>query len=571
MTNKPQGEYTALLRRKNVAKSEDKTHTVSLSTNYQSDVDECYRTHSIDDPEAELPYTDRDLKYETPEERREYDYARVIEELKSRARMLEDRSQSCSLLNEIFSDFCSIENQYVERLRVLRDKIEHKGTSRGGGPSGAAPVLTSLKSYIGKMAENHSYFLDSVSSECFLEAKNEAFQDINRQVDEMKGEFERYKADRLYYLGKMQESYYKAKNALALCLDATHQAPAIKTSVHRTVIPVMLSFIEVNNFVNKYDEFSYFTDFNNRVDGVIGRLADMERNRRSDLSQVVSKFIVYETSKVRNLQYDLNALIETLNNFDPSQDFQGELVVRRGPGPPPSSSKMFLEFSKQEIKELSNYLFSSTAIQPPPFKVIARIEENIQSLLDGLWSGLCTVDLKDFSDTMQSSLVRQIFCDLLWKSTSTQSEVASQAQFQTLVEMVEAVLLISERQADHWCGYSVLKIADKYRSPEREEEGSGPYLQARIASNGYWRRVEFWEHCLTIVLSLDLKALFETASCLSGSIGRIECVPSTEDALGFRGWMLSYGVPGKQATELMLQVCARLKLPQPYTQALTRA
>ncbi|EAN32199.1 Fes/CIP4 and EFC/F-BAR domain protein [Theileria parva strain Muguga] len=550
-----------------------KIHTTSISTEYQSDSGDLSKTQSIDDLSDNSQKSTFSNSIYDNNDGEFLNFPEILSSLKSWSSRLERNTEMCNSLNEIFTELCKIEYQYVDSLRTLKDKIDLKSTLECTEGLSTVSVLSSFKSYVTKMAENHSDFMESISNECFFEQnKDQKIKDIVGEIESLKKELDKYKSDKLVCFSKMKDSYFSSKNAVTLCLDATHQAPSIKTSVHKTVIPVILNFIRVNNMVYKYDEFNYFVEFNNKVQAVVNSLSELEKTRSHQVNDIISKFMVCEMAKLRNLEYDLNSLIETLNNFDGSKDlestFSGENWTKNIPQIQDNCKTKYAEFSGKQTHNVTSFLFPSAIIRPPPYRVISKVENDMQRFLESVWSSSEPLLLDEFKDEIQSSLVRQVFCDLLSKNITTQSEVKSKDKFQFLVEMVNSILSVSERQADYWCGYSILKFSDKYYTNDEDSVDGKCYLWSKICTNNYWKNNMFWEECLTIILSLDLKAIFETSSCLEKTLTRIICVPSTEEPLGFYNWMLRYGFPDTGCKNLIHRVCMKFKVPQSYYNAL---
>lgn len=131
------------------------------------------------------------------------------------------------------------------------------------------------------------------------------------------------------------------------------------------------------------------------------------------------------------------------------------------------------------------------------------------------------------------------------------------------------ILAISEHQADSWCGYIILGFSDMIYSIMNRPDGSSEnvYLRSIIYSHNYWNRILFWEECLTIILSLDLKANFEILNDLWFH-GTHELKPITDESLSFCLRMKNYGVMPDEARELIMRVCNKFNLTESYARSL---
>ncbi|UKK02980.2 hypothetical protein MACK_003082 [Theileria orientalis] len=554
----------AQLKKNNVDIKTGNQRTSSLSTEYQSEIDKLSRMDTIDDNVSDKTTLEDPLINHDPLNDFTAYFSKILSYIFSKKESLKRESRVQELLKVVFSDFCNIEHQYVQGLRELSERID---LSTGGYSDDSITILKSFKSYIKRVAHNHLDFMEAISTECVLEDTNQKLYDINKQINELKKELEEYKSDRTKYISGLKEMYIKAKSKVSVCLDATHQAPSIKTSLHKTLIPVILNFVEVTNMVDKSDEFKFFVSFNNRVDSLVSTLMDLDRKKSAEIRESLAKFVVYETAKLRNLQYDLNELIDELNKDTPIISFGEEYVNKQKEWMPKIGPSRYVELH-EGVDQDKYEGFTQATIQPPSIKVICKIESNLERFIEYVWGKNQVISLKEFSEEMQSSLVRQIFCENLSRKAVENPELKSKDKFQLLADMVNLVLMVSEKQSDYWTGYSVMKLSDRIYTVVDSGEDERCYLWSMISTNNYWKKREFWEECLTIIISMDLKATFETVGCLSTGIKKIECVPITEDPLTFQERMYKYGIPATECEEIVNRVCKNLRMPQTYTEAI---
>ncbi|BAM41709.1 conserved hypothetical protein [Theileria orientalis strain Shintoku] len=554
----------AKLKKNNIEIKNDSQRTSSLSTEYQSEIGKLSRVDTIDDDvSAKTTPEDPSINHDPLNDFTAH-FSKILSYVFSKKESLKRDSKLQELLKLVFSDFCSIEHQYVQGMRELSERID---LSSGGYSDDSIMMVKWFKTYIKRLSDNHRDFVEAISTECVLEDTNQKLYEINKQINELKKALEEYKSDRTKYISGLKEMYLKAKSKVSICLEATHQAPSIKTSVHKTLIPVILNFVEVTNLVDKSDEFKFFVSFNNKVDSLVNTLMDLERKKSAEIKDSLAKFVVYETSKLRNLQYDLNEMIDELNKDRPIISFEEEYVNKQKEWMPKIGQCRSLELQNGVDKD-KNEGYTSATIQPPSIKVICKIESSLERFIEYVWGKNQVISLKEFSEEMQSSLVRQIFCEIVSRNAVENPELKSKDKFQLLADMVNLVLMVSEKQSDYWTGYSVMKLSDRIYTVVDSEEDERCYLWSMIGTNNYWKKREFWEECLTIIISMDLKAMFETLGSLSPGAKKIECVPITEDPLTFQERMYKYGIPALECEEIVNRVCKNLRMPQTYTEAI---
>ncbi|AFZ81685.1 hypothetical protein BEWA_011030 [Theileria equi strain WA] len=546
-------------------------YTSSISTVCQHDVEALSHTHSLDD------HVDINQSEATDDSGGPFTGHDPYLQLDDSVKRLEKRLKNGIMLNSVLDELCSIERKYIEQLRTLRNRINLSHTLES---TGALAAFSALKSYITRVAENHNDFLDAVSNDCRLSDEHfERFTDINDNICTIKRELSDYEGKRTLCINEVENAFLHVKKALLTSSDSTYQVPPVKIKVHKSLISLLTNFFDLNSKARATDlEFkSSMAKLDEKVDCTISSLGSLDRARLIDIRDVLCKFMIYETAKIRNLQYDLSALIATLNDFDPSTDIEEFSTYRNDDLKKYNGSDMFriarnyVRNFKFTTPELFHYnpQFTNT-LRPPPDRVIHKIEGKLERFVTAIWdSKIENLSIKELFGEIHSSLVREIFCKLIANRSRRSGELKSMECLKTLGKVISMVLTISERQADSWCGYVILGFSDVIYSSTKGLDGSSEnvHLRSIVYSHSYWNRISFWEECLTIIISFDLKTNFEMLSDLQFH-RTYELKPITEESLSFYSWILNYGIPQNASKELILRVCGKLKLSESYAKSL---
>lgn len=391
------------------------THISSISTICQLDSEELTHTHSLDSSVGINQWESKNVNSELFTDDHSF-------RLDDSLRRLDKGLKNGKMLTSVLDEFCSIERRYIEQLRSLRNRMNLSNTLES---TGALAALSSLKSYVTRVAENHSDFLDAVSNDCiFSDEHFDRFTEINNDICTIRKELSDYEGKRVLCISKVEDAFLRVKKTLYAYSESTYQVPSAKVQSHRSLISLFTNFFDLKSRAHSTDvEFNLSkAKFNEKTDSIVLSVCDLDRKRLIDIRNILCKFMIYETAKVRNLQYDLSALIATLNDFDPSKDLEEFYESRKVTFEKESASMGIIHSARDYVKNFKlivpeffhyNNQYDKT-LKPPPDRVIEKIEKKLDRFVAAIWKGdLENLSIEEFPGEMQSSLVREIFCNLI--------------------------------------------------------------------------------------------------------------------------------------------------------------
>ncbi|GIX61106.1 uncharacterized protein BcabD6B2_05410 [Babesia caballi] len=545
-------------------------HTTSISTVYQSDADEDQTS-----PNGYLPRVAQGGPTALGSFDQEFDMSAAPNcesqgaTLETRLVRVERGIKANEELNKLVQEFCSIGADYAARMQALADRIPGTFT---GESSTAAAAMSSFRSYVLKLAANQNEFVEAVAHECVIpQTTAQRLSTVKREAQSAREEHDSAEAERAVIAAEVEDMYLQSKAAMTMCSQAFHEPPSMKTRLHAGLIPLFLKFMQKSAELgcHRSDGASAALEAENAR--LSGALRELDAVRLADMRDCMSKFVVYETARLRNLQYDMSQLVEVLNGVDHELDWtafekEGYRELTDATSSAGRVARRYASYLKTAIPEVfRSYAVSQLALSAPKERVLRRIERKLSKYVDAVWSGSeGDVVMSDFVGEMQSSLVRQVFCNLIATSALRCNKLPSMSALKLLARFVGTLLSFAQRQSDVWCGFAVLKLSDFVHAVDDSDPQQLQRcpLRLQIYSHEYWSRIPFWEECLTIAIAQDFAALFEDLRPDSALL------PVTPELRGFRQWMTGFGINYLEAQALIGRVCGRLGLPEDYTHCL---
>ncbi|CDR97402.1 hypothetical protein, conserved [Babesia bigemina] len=545
-------------------------HTTSISTLYQSDSE--FTTHSpcgsFSSEACSRPTAHESFENEAVLSQGS-STKRGGATIDARLLRVEHGLRANGALNGVLRELSSIGADYASRLQALADGMEigFEGESRG-----MSAAVGALRAYIVSLAENQREFADAVAHECTVPNDTpDACAGIRGDLERARSKYDAAEASRTSLVAGVENLYLQTKSAVSMCSEAFHEPPSVKTRLHAGLISVFLKFMRSNGELSQSQAVNARVELDEETARLSESLRSIDADRVCGLRDGISKLVVYETARLRNLQYDVCHLVTALNDVDPEREWSefeatGHQDMVEVPSESSRSPTHYATYLKAEIPEVfRNYAVSQLALSAPKERVLQRIERTLAKYIDAVWDDKAdSVQMADFVGEMQSSLVRQVFCNLVTTRSLQCNRLPSMAALKLFSRLVGALLAFSRKQGDAWTGYAILKLADFVHVIEQPAEGQPRRTSLRwlIYSHEYWSRIPFWEECLLIAIAQDFAALFEDV--------RPDTVlkPYTSELLRFRHWMAAFGISSAESCALIERVCGRLGLPGSYTQCL---
>ncbi|KAK2196316.1 AH-BAR domain superfamily [Babesia duncani] len=474
-----------------------------------------------------------------------------------------------ALVTNVLVDFCKIGNTFVQGVD---DLIKRINVSFENECEGAVTAVASLKSYMLKMVEGQRDFIDAVLNECAVSSHlKEQYEELKKDLIALNSDFEATEAKRNLCIGEMEDVYLQAKTGIQMCEEAKHQNPGVRSRLNGGLIAVLLNFLRLREDCNRFDKAQNSTKrlLHGQCEELVQKLQQLDQDRLSEMRDCLSKFAIYETARIRNLQYDLNGMIQTLDEFDPCQSSYNEKYINESVKfTTPRHPQPFINLSIPRV--FSQYAVSRLSLAPPKERVITKLQTQLTKFVNCAWENSENIEsvIEEFAGEMHSSLMRQIFCNLVVTRACEHQWSVEMECLKRMSGLLKIVLSQCDRQKDYWTGYEILKMAKLIHAkvPRIPGHDKGPQmclLQTLIHSHRFWSSVAFWTECLAIVIGQDLQAIFE--NCNSETITFSPC---TRELKSFYNWMTSFGIDKQRSRLLIVKTCEALKLPQSYWQDL---
>mmetsp|Transcript_32925 Transcript_32925/g.102083 ORF Transcript_32925/g.102083 Transcript_32925/m.102083 type:complete len:489 (-) Transcript_32925:55-1521(-) len=245
-------------------------------------------------------------------------------------------------------------------------------------------------------------------------------------------------------------------------------------------------------------------------------LQEMDEKRAKCLKDALMKLAVYETSWLRNLQYDLEATVKAAEGADPYRDLQDFIRQHR-------SQTLRTEANKQLLAQPFFQLGKSKIPSGPSrtqteacATVRQMVEDELQPIVPRLVSddtaaSSSSDEVKEQLDHLRQGLGdarrRAAVCQALRREVlspqpqgtdleSAKPLTVTPAAFELIVTLFKACLDACDEQNDAWCGRDLMVLAPLIRV-----EGERPaQLLSRVYNHALWNKVTFWEDVLLLGL-----------------------------------------------------------------------
>lgn len=263
--------------------------------------------------------------------------------------------------------------------------------------------------------------------------------------------------------------------------------------------------------------------YNEHMPSILVAMQDMEMKRMKCLQDSLMKLAVYETSWLRNLQYDIDATVKATEVCEPAKDLQAFIAKHRGEGSPPVPREMvakpFWELGKPKTKEI-------TPVRKACVEAEAVIKQHANGLQPVLTGFLSEVPPEGFVEKHAKSVEQlksnmfdlraraaffQVFQVLLIQRQPPPEEPGKQltiydcrpvkitaACFEVIVSLVLEACTRCDQQADAWCGKTIMTIV-QYVSCDGDG-GRMVVLLNRVYNHPLWNKVSLWEDVLVAAI-----------------------------------------------------------------------
>mmetsp|Transcript_90622 Transcript_90622/g.233918 ORF Transcript_90622/g.233918 Transcript_90622/m.233918 type:complete len:741 (-) Transcript_90622:36-2258(-) len=376
----------------------------------------------------------------------------------------------------------------------------------------------------------------------------------------------RYCQEKRHLHDKMARRYasrcLEAEQAAQECL----QGLAMKT-VDRMKLAMQATKLSKQARVAEHEYYAAISQANQaqsvydaQIPYILSAVQDMDEKRGKCLTDGLMKLAVFETSWLRNLQYDLEATVKAGESCDAAKDVQDFIRENQSPSKEgrsvPLAARGFwtLKHFKEQPKMTPGTRNNMEVQQYIRQLMDAELRDTLAALLaedaPGSKAEECKEQLEQVRAGANDPRRRAALCQVLRsevlkrEAAGTELDNASGISvplpiLDALVQMFKASLDHCDEQHDSWCGRDFMVLAQKFRT---EADGGKPVsLLSRIYNHALWNKVTFWEE--TLVLGLCEAHSAEAVWRRSVTPGSQFTQPAMTAFLQhFVGYMMAFGI-----------------------------
>jgi len=251
---------------------------------------------------------------------------------------------------------------------------------------------------------------------------------------------------------------------------------------------------------------------------VLSTLQDMEEKRTTCLKDGLMKLAVYETSWLRNLQYDLEATVKAGETVDSYTDLQ-EFIRQHQSNAEPTTLQFTVQPFYQlgaEPKEMPKLMQAKKARLETEEVIRQLIDVEVKPLIHGMLNDGIQEDnaatVREKAQQLRKDVVdlnhRAALCFVLRGAVLLREPqgtevykakplLVASAVFEILVGLFMAGLDACDEQNDAWCGRDFAVLTQLFRT---EDGGKVVTMLTRVYKHPIWNKVTFWEEVLVVGL-----------------------------------------------------------------------
>ncbi|CAA9988069.1 conserved Plasmodium protein, unknown function [Plasmodium knowlesi strain H] len=242
-------------------------------------------------------------------------------------RRVEEGRKCCEHLSRIFQELICIEKEYEQNLKNLCNSFKEFSDESSGIKNG----IMSLKKNIERRCEQIADFVNYMESEIIYSTLNTTL--INHKnvydqirVDGMESDkmVERTKKDTVKYVQNCVCAYENLVDSILVFHNSTYYHPLKRIELSNVCIYKYLLAkkreYEYKNIINNVNQVELKKE--KKMKSILYSLESMDYKRISCIKDNVMKYLIFFTSYIRNVQYDLNGCIDVFKDVDPSREIE---------------------------------------------------------------------------------------------------------------------------------------------------------------------------------------------------------------------------------------------------------
>jgi len=304
---------------------------------------------------------------------------------------------------------------------------------------------------------------------------------------------------------------------------------------------------------------------------VLTAFQDMEEKRARCLQDCLMKLAVYDTSWLRNLQYDIDAAVKATENADPEKDIKEFIKKHQADDRPernlPLTARPFWELGKPRPSQMTQQQRSARVEHDRELKAHA---EGLHQMMAGLLAPDSNAEFVQRWDPGLAQLKNnlghlparaaflQVFAGLVIARQSPQASDApalalencqpvriAAACFEVVVTLFLEACSKCENELDSWSGKLMMVLVTLVNF--ENEGGRIVSLLSRVYNHPVWNKVSFWEETLLVGIFEAHSAEAVWRRQAPNQLTPNAWAVSTPFINKFAWFMAQFGIRGEQA------------------------
>jgi len=426
------------------------------------------------------------------------------------------------------------ERQYAKNLSRNAERLEQH-FAVGCDKPGIATMMVAMKS----RAEQSARFADELEQEVLMTIETMLKQhiEISKRVHHDGHRLSRHWLEARRAHETAAANYAKAcftadSGAKAVIKGSTLQGPARSKLAVQVLSSSSKAIAEEREYYKAVDRRNAATDLHDRqMSQVLGALQEMEEKRAMCLRDAAMKLAVYETSWLRNVQYDLDAAVKSAEAADINTDLQKFIAENRTCEPHPTkvSALVYWDLASAQNNSNSEANLIHSVAEVGEQACATRLED-VRPILQKLFAGdeVETDPIEELSFNLgkprpanqaidapsesNSNVWRAAFCIALRDELARQApaelphlrapedilhvQMKQKSSFDALVSLFQGALDGCYNEGDAWSGRDLMVFSQKVQF--QESDGRIVDILQRVYNHSLWSRVTFWEDVLLV-------------------------------------------------------------------------
>jgi hypothetical protein len=241
------------------------------------------------------------------------------------------------------------------------------------------------------------------------------------------------------------------------------------------------------------NQYSSFTEnYKDSMTSALNHHELQEKERLETSKDSLRKLVVYDTSFIRNVEYDLNSLAKFVEGINTNSDFR---MIIDDCNTSDLTEMVFEQFPSSEPESFASPLKFLRSTPGDPGSVMEKYVTEFEAVFQKLHIDL---DPEDF--TIFNSLVKDSIGRLAWVKVlqGKPAKIRTKA-FDQLGELTISLLNECERNKDSVVLAECLKFVKHFKSRK------GDYLTKLVSFHSIWGQLQMWEEVIDVMIKNEIE------------------------------------------------------------------